>query len=292
MALAAALCGAAMTAAGRAAVSERSPAVAATLLEAQRAVGLIEYVSSDYVLAVSADGAVLDTEEWEEQREILTEVREILAADAERAGGTPPARANRLDRHLAGAERLVMRHARPSDVQHVLRALRQDVIERYALRLSPVELPDLAHGRALYRQACTACHGREGRGKTPLTARLEPAPPDFLNERFNRTLTPAHVFNVLTFGVPGTPMPAFAPLSERERWDLAFYVLALRHEAAEAASPCAAPEALVTAGPAQPGTAELAELSDTELQQHLRRAGVPDECVQAACSRLRRRLSP
>jgi high-affinity iron transporter len=262
------------------------------LLEAQRAVGLIEYVASDYALAVGADGTVLEAEEWEEQHEILIEVRAILTAGRPRAREAAPVAANRLERHLAGAERLVLRHARPADLQHVLRALRQEVIERYGLRLAPVELPDLAHGRALYRQACTACHGNEGRGKTPLTARLEPAPPDFLNERFDRTLSPAHVFNVLTFGIPGTPMPAFAPLTERERWDLAFYVVALRHEAAETVSPCIPTRKLTFTFPAQPGPAELAGLSDVELKQHLRRAGVPDECLHAACSRLRRRLSP
>jgi high-affinity iron transporter len=282
-----------MTAARGAAVSDAPAAIPgpATLLEAQRAVGLIEYVSSDYALAVGANGAVLENEEWEEQHEILSEVREILTAQPRRAGGDAPAGANRLERHLAGAERLVMRHARPADVQRVLRSLRQDVIARYGLRLSPVELPDLARGRVLYRQACAACHGLDGRGQTPLTARLEPAPPDFSHERFDRTLSPAHVFNVLTFGVPGTPMPAFATLTERERWDLAFYVLALRHEAAEAASPCAARGPMPSTS-LRPGPPELAQMSDTELQQHLRRAGVPDECLRTACSRLRRRLAP
>jgi hypothetical protein len=46
----------------------------------------------------------------------------------------------------------------------------------------------------------------------------------------DRRLSPYLAFGVVTFGVQGTAMAGFPTLTEEERWDLAFFVCALRHQ--------------------------------------------------------------
>ena len=53
--------------------------------------------------------------------------------------------------------------------------------------------------------------------------------PDFRRGEveFKAGSTPRDIFRVLTVGLSGTPMPSFASISERDRWDLANYVATL-----------------------------------------------------------------
>ncbi len=87
--------------------------------------------------------------------------------------------------------------------------------------------PDsLAIGQRVYEQYCATCHGVSGRGDGPLAASL-PSPPADL-----RVHVPHHsdgfLFQVVSDGIPGTPMPGFAgPLSEEERWHVLNYIRAL-----------------------------------------------------------------
>jgi high-affinity iron transporter len=60
-------------------------------------------------------------------------------------------------------------------------------------------------------------------------------------------LTPYKAFNVIGFGVPGTPMPGFPTLSEEQRWSLAFYVFTLRQPPCEGTPPGLSLERLATA---------------------------------------------
>ncbi len=86
---------------------------------------------------------------------------------------------------------------------------------------APEKTPELlARGQTLYGQMCSSCHGEQGFGDGPAAAPLKPAPANF------RKLRPSvvHTFDVLTRGVPGTAMAAYAHLPEEDRWALAYYV--------------------------------------------------------------------
>ncbi len=279
------------TAASQGAESQR-------LAEIHRALGLIEYVIGDYPDAVGSHGEILDSAEYEEQRAILSEVRDILAPEPRRAvsvlRGASTVRQPvdlMLLRNMASAQRLVSRHAPAPEVQDVLRALWRDVVEVHELRLSPAEMPSLEQGAALYTQACAACHGSDGRGQTEVGLRLTPPPADLLDARFDETLSPARVFNAVTFGIPGTAMPAYEVLDENERWNLAFYVLAMRQNATTA-SPCISTTTEPVQESMQPTADELAGLSDAALTYWLQEAGVTDECVAVFRARIRQQLEP
>lgn len=77
----------------------------------------------------------------------------------------------------------------------------------------------VARGMALYKQHCVSCHGVAGRGNGPLATTMQPRPPD-LSEPHTALHTAGDMFQWITHGKPGSPMPGFAHvMSEEERWD-------------------------------------------------------------------------
>src|SRR5262245_53464532 len=239
--------GAASAAGDKATATASDDSESTRLTEINRALALIEYVIGDYPTAVSGEGEILDSAEYEEQRAVISEVRDILAPDPRQAvsmlRGSSTVREPvdlMLLRNMASAQRLVSRNAPSTEVQEALRTLWRDVVEVYDLRLSPEEPPSVSQGGEFYTQSCAVCHGVDGRGRTDLALHLDPPPSDLLDERFDETLTPARVFNAITFGIPGTSMPSYEVLDESERWDLAFFVLALRQGEARELGNCVA----------------------------------------------------
>jgi cytochrome c553 len=81
-------------------------------------------------------------------------------------------------------------------------------------------------GRALFLQHCASCHGETGDGHG--TATLDRPARSFKEGGFSYGNTQDAVVRTITFGIPGTPMPA-APsvLNEGDRNALASYVLSL-----------------------------------------------------------------
>lgn len=101
----------------------------------------------------------------------------------------------------------------------------------------PIE--PIQRGAGLFRQHCIECHGVGGTGLGRKAASLTPYPRDYRNGIFKFTSTtmgakPAFgdLQRTLRCGLPGTPMPSFAKLSDSDRDDAAHYVrfLSLRGE--------------------------------------------------------------
>jgi mono/diheme cytochrome c family protein len=86
-------------------------------------------------------------------------------------------------------------------------------------------------GRRVYAAHCAACHGDNGDGNGPATVWLFPKPRNFNSGLFKIQSTPSgslptddDLFQTITRGMPGSSMPSFAYLPERERRDVAQYV--------------------------------------------------------------------
>ncbi len=85
-------------------------------------------------------------------------------------------------------------------------------------------------GKRLYELRCAGCHGLKGDGQGPAAELLDPRPRDFtsgvykIRSTANRIPTDRDLFRVITEGMPGTSMPGWAVLPERERWDLVAYI--------------------------------------------------------------------
>ena len=86
-------------------------------------------------------------------------------------------------------------------------------------------------GRILYegRAFCSACHGRDGKGKTPNegTSSTEyPVPRNFTNGAWQAARSDGEIFWILKNGSHGTDMASFLPqyVNEKEAWQLVAYL--------------------------------------------------------------------
>ncbi len=84
----------------------------------------------------------------------------------------------------------------------------------------------VVQGKALYngKGTCFNCHGKEGDGKGPVAAQLDPSPRNFQHHGFWRHRTEGEIFWVIKNGSPGTGMIGFAgQLTDEEIWTLIQY---------------------------------------------------------------------
>ncbi|MFN2549421.1 MAG: cytochrome c [Myxococcales bacterium] len=186
--------------------------------DVRQAAALLDYVARSYRTAV-VDGRVINPSEFEEQQVFASQAAEILGRIAE----GEPFRAEAAD--LAGQVR------EKADVQAVsalATSLHGRLLAAAGLSTSPP--PDVPARAAeyAYQQACTACHGVQGRGDGFAARTLETRPTDFTGAD-RAELTPYRVYSAVTFGVPRTAMPAFESLGDDQRWQIAIWTLAFGH---------------------------------------------------------------
>jgi high-affinity iron transporter len=225
--------------------------------DAQRLVSLLDYVGGDYRQAVR-EGRVVSAAEYGEQVRFAADA-EALAGDllGLQATGEDP-----LLRRVQEAASLVRSRADADAVALACRAAREDVVVRFGLRTMPRRRPSLKEAERLYAQNCTPCHGVRGDADTERARALAPHPVAFRDPGRLLDLSPYRVYNVLTFGVPGTAMASFGDaLTPEQRWDLAFFVFRLGHAGQRAE------------GPVTMTLADLALRTDREVLQALEASG-------------------
>lgn len=185
-------------------------------------VNLLDYIAADYGGAV-ADGKVVSEAEYAEQIEFLDAALQALDS-------IPATKSDaKLVAEVQAIKVRVLAKAPSEEIASRSQAAKLDVIERTGIAMAPTTWPDLKNGAKLYAQNCTSCHGDKGFGDGVAGKGLEPAPADFHGEGMANS-APAKSFNVIRVGVPGTGMVAYNALSDKEVWDLAFYVNSLRFE--------------------------------------------------------------
>lgn len=88
-------------------------------------------------------------------------------------------------------------------------------------------MEDRQTGARIFRNQCAACHGPNGAGGS--------AGPNLTTGGTRRTQTDSALFDTISKGIPGTPMPGY-PGNAREVWQLTAYVrsLSLGRAAAQA----------------------------------------------------------
>lgn len=85
-------------------------------------------------------------------------------------------------------------------------------------------------GKAVYERKCLLCHGEKGDGKGPAGELLRPAPRDFtsgiykIRSTANKIPADKDTFDVITHGMPGTSMPPWSVLPEKDRSNLIAYL--------------------------------------------------------------------
>jgi mono/diheme cytochrome c family protein len=121
----------------------------------------------------------------------------------------------------------------------------------------PLTQADAGAGRTPYLRECSRCHGKRGDGTGPQAAAVDPRPRDFTKRLFKFRTTPsgqppttADVLRTIERGLPGTAMPSFARLPEKERKLFAARVLGFAKLLDERE-----PVAVAAPGPPPPTTA-------------------------------------
>ncbi len=98
--------------------------------------------------------------------------------------------------------------------------------------LAGAQAGDPNAGKPVYELKCIGCHGEKGDGKGPAAELLMPRPRDFTSGIYKIRTTAGKapsdqdIFRVITDGMPGTSMPSWAVLPEKDRWNLVAYVKA------------------------------------------------------------------
>lgn len=101
----------------------------------------------------------------------------------------------------------------------------EEVSEKYEKAVNPVEVTEdsLEAGKNIYAQKCAACHGADGKGTSP-------GMPDFTDHGMMEEMGESVMFQKISEGVPGTPMPPWEDaLTEEERWMVINYINTMHH---------------------------------------------------------------
>lgn len=218
------------------------------------AIHLLDYLAHDYSGAVE-HGKVISAGEYEEQKEFAQKIYEL-------AENLPEIKKDKttFDK-IIKLRTLISSKAEAVDVALTARDIQKDLITVTKIKLSPTEQPSITNGKLLFQQNCTSCHGQNGLGDGADGKEMDPAPANFHDNERMSAISAFHNYNTVRLGVPGTGMAAFTQFSDKEVWDLSFYLMAMRHlEALKGMTP----NALVSTD--NISLVDLASLSDVELK--------------------------
>jgi len=185
--------------------------------DAQTAWRLLDYIAVDYAGAVD-HGVVSSPAEYAEQQEFAATVSARIAALPEKPGKTA------LIDQADALRKAIASKAEARDVAEASHRLAASLLAAYPVPLAPARTPDFAHGAELFQQNCVACHGATGHGDGPAAKALATPPIAFTDQDRARERSVFSLYQIVTQGVDGTPMPSFASLSDDDRWSLALYV--------------------------------------------------------------------
>jgi high-affinity iron transporter len=202
--------------------------MAATSLSAQenpakRLSSIVGVAVEEYAKAVDDHGKLISKDEFDETYGFLTDARDV----AKRLTGyDAPATRSILDSLIMA----VATRKTPGEIRQIHRLFAASLGTAGAMDLPRGPLDSVA-GHALFLSNCSSCHGVAGAGDGPSAHTLSTAPPGIGVRKLTPELTPTLAYNVISVGVRGTAMPAFATvLSAQQRWNIINYVYSLRGE--------------------------------------------------------------
>jgi len=223
---------------------------------ARRIAATVHMAAEEYALAWTG-ARFTNAEEADEAKGFVTDARRSAGA----LTGTVGQDALRA---LDAVAALLERRASADSVAAAAAALEQLLSKRvgFTLEERPTRAPSLADGERIYAERCAQCHGGLGRGDGPAAKGLTPPPAD-LTVRTATGPLPADYFRRVTYGTPGTAMPAFGGiLSADQRWDVIAHVLTLSDSMARRAGDGAAALAFAAVRGTLGGAMEKARRGD------------------------------
>ncbi len=236
--------------------------------QAKRLLSLIDYIGGDYRNAVQG-GKIVNPDEYQEMSEFaarsLDLFRQLQSAEGDQAG---------IHKELNALAAHVKSKSGDDAVPELAQQIKDRLVKTYNIVTYPKALPNYPSARRIYLENCAQCHGESGKGDGPGRESMNPktpAPANFTDSDFMAGLSPFKIYNTTTFGIDNTAMASFATLPDDRRWQVAFYVMALRFSADAASSGEAwlkgkTPPADLTS------IATLATSSDDEITEKIKRS--------------------
>jgi len=194
--------------------------------DARLLVHTLNYLGGDYGNAVQA-GKISNEDEYAEMLEFSESCVKYANAIVKDWSAEDSATVVNLAREI---QKDVNDKATADVVAKKTNELSTLIIKKSGLKTYPSAYPNLSNGKKLFAEVCSKCHGKNGYGDGPEGLSLNPSPRNFHDGARMKTISASHAFNAIRLGVEGTGMLAHPTLSEEEVWDLAFYVLSIRHE--------------------------------------------------------------
>jgi high-affinity iron transporter len=205
-----------------------TPTLGAQEGPAKRVASIVGVAVEEYAKAIDGRGNLLSQLEYDEAVSFLRDAKEVAA----RLSGARAATAQAV---LDSINAAVVAKRPPADLAGLHTRFAAALGTEGALDL-PTKGLDLAEGKSIYEKYCTACHGVGGRGDGPEAKGMNPPPPAIGTREAMHSVTPALMYRIVSVGVAGTPMVAWADrLSADERWNAVAYINSLRTTAAQVA---------------------------------------------------------
>lgn len=214
-------------------------------------INLMDYIAKDYSMGVQ-DGTVINEFEYAEMKEF---VRTALTYSNKLIDAQIFAKDAGFDSKITQLDELIQSKANGDEVARTADQIKSAILSLNLIALAPLEWPNMADGEAVYSTQCASCHGSQGAGDGQAGVGLNPAPTNFQNKEIMSGVAPFQAFNTIRLGIPGTGMRAYSELSEKEIWNLAFYIESLQHLDRKTEKPTTSIS-----------LEELSALSDAELQ--------------------------
>ena len=198
--------------------------------EANRVLALIDYIGGDYRNAVQG-GKVINPDEYKEMTEFSTRALELFNQLKTSEGGDKAG----IEKDLRSLAEHIKNKSGEDRVPDLAQQIKDRLIKTYNIATYPKTLPTYDSAKAIYLENCAQCHGETGKGDGPGRESMNPKTPppaNFTDAELMAGLSPFKVYNTTTFGIDNTAMASFAALPDEQRWQVAFYVMALRFSAA------------------------------------------------------------
>jgi high-affinity iron transporter len=190
---------------------------------AKRLSSIVGVAVEEYAKAVDEHGKLISKDEFDETYGFLADAKLVAAR---LRGYDAPATREILDSLTAA----VAAKKPPATVKQFYKLFAASIGTAGAMDLPKGPL-DTADGHALYVRNCAPCHGTRGAGDGPAAHTLSTPPPATGVKSMTPELTPTLAYNVISVGVRGTAMAAFAPLiTPQQRWNIISYIYSLRGE--------------------------------------------------------------
>jgi len=183
----------------------------------QRLMQMLDYVGVDYPPTIH-QGEMIDAVEYEEMQEFSGEILNLIRL--------LPEKSTKASLLVSGQQikNLIESRADGEAVTRLTQSVKASLIDVYDLNVAPKKIPSTENIQAIYDSNCTSCHGTMGYGDGPLSIGMEPAPGNFHDDVRQRNRSVYDLYNTISLGVKGTPMPSFNNLTEEQRWALAFRI--------------------------------------------------------------------